>query len=95
MGTTIARHFVICHADSRVQVKSIAKEIEDQIIKQINIKPVHKEGIQNSCWILLDYFDVIVHVFLNDCRYFYRLEELWADGTITKYEAEAITVKHK
>ena len=54
VGTTIARHFVICHADSRVQVKSIAKEIEDQIIKQINIKPVHKEGIQNSCWILLD-----------------------------------------
>ncbi|MCD6347281.1 MAG: ribosome silencing factor [Bacteroidales bacterium] len=85
LNTVIARHFVICHANSGVQVKSIAKEIEGQLNKKLNIKPFHKEGVLNSCWILLDYQDVIVHVFQKECRSFYRLEDLWADGHITKY----------
>ncbi|MBT3241505.1 MAG: ribosome silencing factor [Bacteroidetes bacterium] len=87
LDTIIARHFVICHAESFKQVRSIAEEIEDQLVSQRKTKPYHKEGMQNSIWILLDYQDIIVHIFQHDYRSFYRLEELWADGVTTKYDS--------
>lgn len=87
ISTAIYRHFVICDAQSHIQVQSIAKEIEDEMQRQLNKKAYHKEGYQNGYWILLDYADVVVHIFQTEARSFYNLEELWGDGLIKKYES--------
>ncbi len=87
LNTSVTRHFIICHANSHIQAKSIAEGIEELMLNKLAIKPYHKEGLQNSFWILLDYQDVIVHVFQAEYRSFYKLEELWADGDLTSYES--------
>lgn len=74
--------FIICHGSSTTHVDAIASSVEDEVQKQINEKPFHTEGYQNSEWVLVDYFNVVVHVFLEEKRDFYRLEKLWADGEI-------------
>jgi ribosome-associated protein len=85
LNTTISRSFVIAHAESTVQVKAIAEGVEDQVRDKENRKPYHREGMENSHWILLDYGDVIVHIFQKAFRDFYSLEELWADGHRTDF----------
>jgi len=82
----ICRFFIICHGDSTTQTSAIAESIEDEIRDKGLEKPFHKEGFKNANWILLDYGDVIVHVFLESYRNLYNLEELWADGKITHIE---------
>jgi ribosome-associated protein len=72
--------FIICHGNSRVQVEAIADSVEEQVIRKLGRKPWHKEGFQNAEWILLDYVDVVVHIFQNQTRNFYNLETLWADA---------------
>ena len=72
--------FVICHGTSDTQVGAIADSIFDIVKKNTGQSPWHKEGYQNSDWILLDYVDVVVHVFNLDTRKFYNLEGLWADA---------------
>lgn len=86
VGGSIADYFIICHADNDKQVDAIAHSIIDNIKSEIRITPWHKEGFQNSEWILIDYANVIVHVFLKDQREFYNLEDLWADGDFKKFE---------
>ena len=85
LNTTISRSFLITQAGSTVQVKAIAEGIEDQVREKKHKKPYHREGYDNSQWVLLDYGDVIVHVFQKPFRDFYNLEELWADGHRTDY----------
>lgn len=80
-------YFVICHGTSRVQVESITDGIEQVVREQLGYKPWHREGTENAEWILLDYVDVVVHVFQEPTRNFYQLEELWADATIEKIES--------
>lgn len=75
--------FVICSADADRQVKAIADEIEDKLLES-RIRCLHKEGYQTMNWIILDYFDVIVHIFKADVRSYYNLEKLWGDAPITK-----------
>ncbi|MFH1194594.1 MAG: ribosome silencing factor [bacterium] len=77
--SSIADYFVICSADSDTQVKAIADEIDDMLSAE-GIKCYHKEGYKGLNWILLDYFDVIVHVFKADSREYYKLEKLWGDA---------------
>lgn len=77
--TPIADFFVIASADSNIQVKAIADEIDNKLRKH-GIKCYFKEGYQAANWILLDYFDVVVHVFKKDAREFYNLEKLWGDA---------------
>ncbi|MGE5399898.1 MAG: ribosome silencing factor [Ignavibacteriales bacterium] len=77
--TTIADYFVICSADSDTQVKAIADEI-DKELSNAGIKCWHKEGLTALNWVLLDYFDVIVHIFKNESRHYYNLEKLWGDA---------------
>lgn len=79
-GSGIADFFVICHADSTTQVDAIANSVEDEVFKTLGERPVFKEGYTNSEWILLDYIDVIVHVFLKEQRDFYGIEKFWADA---------------
>lgn len=77
--TTIADYFIICSADSDIQVKSIADEI-DKTLRDEGIKNWHKEGLKALNWVLIDYVDVVVHIFKKDAREFYNLEKLWGDA---------------
>lgn len=85
LNTTISRSFLIAHAGSAVQAKAIAEAIEDQVKEKAGRKPYHREGYENSQWILLDFGDVIAHIFQKPLRDFYNLEELWADGHRTDF----------
>ncbi|MCF8267730.1 MAG: ribosome silencing factor [Ignavibacteriales bacterium] len=75
----IADYFIICSADSDMQVKAIAESVEDGL-RDRGIKVMHKEGYSALNWVLLDYFDVVVHVFRHESRSFYNLEKLWGDA---------------
>ena len=79
-GTSVTDYFVICHANSKTQVDAIAEKVIDEARKQQGVKPYHIEGRDNTEWILIDFVDVVVHVFLQSARKFYQLEELWADA---------------
>ena len=73
-------YFVICHATSKIQVDAIAEKIIDNLAEKLHVKPYHVEGRDNTEWILIDYVDVVVHVFLQSMRDYYQLENLWADA---------------
>jgi ribosome-associated protein len=77
---SITDYFVICHGSSRSQVDAIADSVQWEVKKAIGALPSHKEGFENCEWILLDYFDVVVHIFQAEARDFYQLEKLWADA---------------
>lgn len=79
--TTMADYFVICSADSDTQVKAIADEV-DKTLRDEGIKNWHKEGYKALSWVLLDYVDVVVHVFKKDAREYYNLEKLWGDAPV-------------
>ena len=79
----IADYFIVCHAPSKTQVDSISYSVEDFVRKETGEKPIHIEGLENCFWFLIDYGDVIVHIFQEEYRKFYSLESLWADATIT------------
>ena len=80
--TSIADHFIICSADTDVQIKAIA----DGIRKNTTNKPLRIEGYEKMNWIILDYIDVVVHIFKRFERDYYNLEKLWGDAKITNYE---------
>ncbi|SRR5690606_913893 len=86
--TTIVDYFVICSASSDTQVKAIANHIKDETTK-MGEKPWHNEGMNNLSWVLMDYVNVVVHIFHNNTRRFYNLEGLWADAEITEVKDEA------
>lgn len=79
-GTAVTDYFVICHANSKIQVDAIADKIVDKVMEQHHLKPYHIEGRDNTEWILIDFVDVVVHVFLQSARSYYQLEALWADA---------------
>jgi len=83
-SNTVASYFVICHGNSNVHVDTLADGVIDGVRKEMGTKPWNKEGFENAEWILLDYADVVVHVFQESTRKFYNLEALWADMEITK-----------
>ncbi len=77
---TITSYFVICDGDSNIHVDAIADSTEKYVREKVEEKPFHVEGRENAQWILLDYLDVVVHVFQRRTREFYSLETLWADA---------------
>jgi ribosome-associated protein len=79
--TAFADYFVICSADSTTQVKAIADEV-DKELRDEGIKYWHKEGYKALNWVLIDYVDVVVHIFKKDAREFYKLEKLWGDAAV-------------
>lgn len=83
--TAVTDYFIICHAPSKIQVTAIADKIIDNLRNNMHIKPYHEEGFENAEWILIDYIDVVVHVFLESRRSFYKLEDLWADANSISY----------
>jgi ribosome-associated protein len=72
--------FVICHGTSNRQVAAIVENIERRLRSEARRRPTHIEGLRRSEWVLLDYIDFVVHVFLHEKREFYRLERLWGDA---------------
>lgn len=81
----VADYFVICSGSSDTQIEAIADSVDEFLIKRGSQKPWKREGFQNKEWILIDYVDVVAHIFNNEKRAFYGLEELWADAEITTY----------
>ncbi len=74
--------FVICHGTSNTHAESIARSVEETVKEMTGLKTWHKDGYQNAIWILLDYGEVMVHVFREDARNFYNLEGLWSDAAV-------------
>jgi ribosome-associated protein len=89
IGSAVSDYFVICHADSRPQIEAIARSIEEVVYKAIGEDPSHREGFENAEWILLDYFNVVVHIFQTEKREFYGIERLWADAEVKKIAANS------
>ncbi|MAE07495.1 MAG: ribosome silencing factor [Bacteroidetes bacterium] len=85
---SVSQYFVLCDAQSSTQVDAIYDNVLEIVQKNCYIKPSHREGYENSEWILIDYFDVVVHVFREDIRNFYKLEELWGDAVLKRYESD-------
>ncbi|MBC8045934.1 MAG: ribosome silencing factor [Fimbriimonadaceae bacterium] len=81
---TITDQFIICHADNTTQVRAIAHNIVEMVREKTGETPFSKEGFANAEWILVDYLDIVVHVFYKEKRTFYQLEELWSDAQIKK-----------
>ncbi len=81
--TSAADHFVLLSADSETQVKAVAEHIVESLAQQ-GSKAWHVEGLGSRRWVLLDYVDVVVHVFYSDTREFYSLETLWGDAPATR-----------
>lgn len=84
--SAVTDFFVICHGNSSTQVEAIAKSVIETAFNDLNQKPWHQEGKANAEWILLDFVDVVAHVFYSDAREFYNIEGLWADAPTEKIE---------
>ena len=82
----VADYFVICDADSTTHVNAVADTLEEFVMKKTGEKPYRSEGRQNSEWILIDYVNIVAHVFMRETREFYNIEGLWADGEVTRIE---------
>jgi ribosome-associated protein len=87
VNSTLSDYFVVCSADSNVQVNAIAKSVEDEVYKALGQDAWHKEGQGNGEWILLDFVDVVVHIFKTETRDRYRLEDLWGDAKVENYKS--------
>lgn len=88
----IADYFVICSADSERQVKAIADEVDEKLSER-GIKCFHREGFETLNWVILDYFDVVLHVFRSEARSYYNLEKLWGDAPTIIIEDDTNSVK--
>ena len=78
----VADYFVVCSADADLQVKAISEAVQERIVEQCDEKPWHREGVEHRQWVLLDYVDLVVHIFIAEKRAFYDLERLWGDAPI-------------
>ncbi len=87
ISSSVSDFFVVCHADSSTQVKAIADSVEDEVMKAFGEEPWHKEGFQNSEWILLDFVSVVVHIFRTEKREHYGVEDLWGDAEVVTYQS--------
>jgi ribosome-associated protein len=85
IGTAISDHFIVCNADSTPAVVAIADNVEERMIEKCRRKVTRTQGKENAFWVILDYGDIVVHVFQTPYRAFYRLEDLWADADRTEY----------
>lgn len=84
LSGAVADIFIVCHGDSSTQVDGLAKSVEKFVHSEINEWPTYIEGTQNAQWVLIDYINVVVHIFQRDQRDYYGIERLWADAEIKK-----------
>ncbi|MBE6250136.1 MAG: ribosome silencing factor [Bacteroidales bacterium] len=86
IGTAISDYFIVCNSDSAPAVVAIADNVEEKMIEKCGRKVIRTQGKENAFWVILDYGEIVVHVFQTPYRSFYRLEDLWADADRTVYE---------
>lgn len=87
IDSAVSDFFIICHASSNTQVKAICNSVIEEVRLATKEKPWHVEGQDNSEWVLIDYSNVVVHIFIKEKREFYKLEDLWADAKVTQIES--------
>lgn len=84
--TAVSDYFIICHGTSSTHVETLIDSVEAEVKKATGLNPHHREGLENAEWVLLDYYDVLVHVFQEQSRNFYQLEKLWADASLVRHQ---------
>lgn len=85
--TSVCDYFVLASASNGPQIRAMGERVEELISKEYGIEPLRTEGVRDGRWAVIDYGDVVVHIFNDDTRLFYHLERLWADGeNMEKYE---------
>lgn len=87
IDNTVCDYFVICNGTSNTHVNAIVSSIQKTVSKSIKDKPWHIEGADNAEWVLMDYVNVVVHVFQKHIREFYDIEGLWGDAKVTMVES--------
>ncbi len=88
IDNTVCDYFVICDGNSNTQVNAIVGSIQKIVSKELKDKPWHVEGAENGEWVLMDYVNIVVHVFQKHIREYYRIENLWGDAKITTIESK-------
>jgi ribosome-associated protein len=83
--TTMADHFILCSGLSENHIKTLADEVIDVCREEIGEKPWRKEGLDTKRWVVLDFVDVVVHIFREETRNYYGIERMWSDAAITRY----------
>ncbi len=83
IDTAVCDYFIICNGNSNTQVNAIVNSIQKSVSKELKDKPWHVEGTDNGEWVLMDYVNIVVHVFQKQIREFYNIEGLWGDAKIT------------
>lgn len=86
LGDGPTDYFIICEGDSSTQVKAISENINRKVKEVLGVMPNHTEGIAGSTWVLVDYFDTVVHIFYPKTRSYYQIEDLWGDAESTEYQ---------
>ncbi|PIE49055.1 MAG: ribosome silencing factor [Flavobacteriales bacterium] len=86
IDNTVCNYFIICDGNSNTQVNAISGSVQKMVSKTLKEKPWHVEGENNAEWVLIDYINVVVHVFQKHIREYYDLESLWGDAQITPIE---------
>ena len=84
INNTVGRFFIICTGTSNTHVSAITSSIKKNVSKELKEKPYSMEGLENQEWVLIDYVDVVVHVFQQNIREFYDIENLWGDAKISR-----------
>lgn len=82
--TAPASAFIVCQGNSTSQVSAIADNIREEVQSKLHIKPYNYDGYRNSQWIVIDYGEILVHVFLPEIRQFYNIEDLWSDAKVSE-----------
>ena len=86
IDTAVCDYFIICNGNSNTQVNAIVNSIQKLVSKELKDKPWHVEGTDNGEWVLMDYVNIVVHVFQKQIREFYNIEGLWGDAKITSIQ---------
>lgn len=81
---TVCQYFIICSGTSNTQVSALAGSVQKKVSKALKEKPLQAEGLENSEWVLIDYVDVVVHIFQRNIREHYDIESLWGDAKVTE-----------
>lgn len=79
-------YMIFCHGSSNVNVDAICNGIAQQVVEDLHFDARAVEGLRNAQWVVMDYFDVVVHIFMEEYRSFFNIEDLWSDGKITQIE---------
>lgn len=88
IDNTVCDYFIVCNGNSNTQVVAIANSIQKVVSKEMKEKPWHVEGMENAEWVLMDFVNIVVHVFQTHIREYYNIESLWGDAKITSIESK-------